>query len=150
MKALEQIEKVIQQASLDGALTESAIQQYHEIIDENASLKESILESEHNLEQSVKTRDALRQERDDARTVRDELLKDRDDVVEREKAITTLELQASGSLQRVADHKEMMTLIFKPGEIRRNAWGSVPGFDDNGYPNGQTGQSSEDSTSHDE
>ena len=144
------INVIIQAAAIDGTLTQSAIQQFQDLVKENDGLKDSIKESEHNLEMSVKTRDALGQERDDARTVRDQLLTERDGVVEREKAITTLELQASGSLQRVQDHKDMMTLIFKPGEIRRNAWGSVPGFDDNGYPNGQTGQSNEDSTEHDE
>lgn len=147
---MKEIEKVIQKAALDGALTEDAITLFHGTIQSEKEMAESLKESEHNLEMSVKARDALRQERDDARSVRDVLLSEQKSVEEREKAITVLEMTASNATQRVEDHKNMMTLIFKPGEIRRNAWSSVPGFDQNGYCSGNTGNANEDSTEHDE
>ncbi len=147
---INDLDKLIKRAALDGALTKDAVEMFNSIVKENNGLKASIKESEHNLEESVKCRDLLRRERDDARTDRDALRTIIDNVKEREKAITVLEMTASNATQRVEDHKNMMTLIFKPGEIRRNAWGSVPGFDSNGYCSGNQGNTNEDSTEHDE
>ncbi len=113
------LEKIIKQAALDGALTEQAVAQFHALVKERNSLKTSLVESEKNLETSIKVRDALRHERDEARALRDAWATRETDLIDREEKCTRLELAAEYEAKRVADHKEMFATVFKGMHVRK-------------------------------
>lgn len=136
----QQLDKLIQQAALDGALTKDAVELFHDLVKENDGLRASLKESEKNLEQSVKTRDILRSERDQARQDRDMLAKFHKDVEDREKKMTQIEVSLEYEQKRVVDHKHMMETIFKPHTVResiyksrqeKNEYGSLETMNDN-------------------
>lgn len=146
----DQLDRMIQKAALDGALTNDAVKQFHTLVQENSNLKEQLEKRTEQNEQDAKVLAAVQKERDDARLVRDELLKRQDDLTAREEKITILEEKAKWQETRVNDHKHVLETIFKPGTVRREMWGSIPGFDHQGYPAGTQGNKSESTTDHDE
>ena len=110
---LQDIDRTIKQAALEGTLTEDAIGYYNGLIkiaeekkEENAALKKEIAQKDDMIR-------AIQRERDDARAVRDELIKRQDDLTAREENMTKLELEAEYERRRVADHVNMVTLIFR-------------------------------------
>ena len=148
MSVAEELERVIKQAALDGTLTESAVNQFYDLVQEHKELHDEY-------EISVAARDALRKERDEARTLRDEygeLIKiagaREADLIIREQGVLKLELSAKYQEMRVKDHKEMMQTIFKPGAMRRELYKSVPVLDQYGNMTQQSENTTE--TEHDE
>lgn len=146
---MEEIDRSIKQAALAGTLTEDAIEYFNSLV-KVAETKHT--ENERLLEQKDQVSKAL----DEVRKERDQLLNqvnywiDRDtQLTAREKRITELEMTAKCESQRVLDHQNMMAVIFKPGTLRREMFGSIPGFDDNGYSCG-SGATSENGTVSDE
>jgi len=147
---MNDIGKAIQKAALDGALTEDAISQFNEMVKDNAQYVKDIDKLEKDAERQSDVIAAIQRERDDARTVRDELIKRQDDLTEREKKMTELELQAKHEATRVADHRFFIETVFKPAAMRTEVWGSRGGFDQSGYPHSQSVNDNETKTEHDE
>lgn len=145
----QQLDKLIQQAALDGALTKDAVELFHDLVQENEQLVDDNKRLKSNLEEVVKTKDILRSERDQARQDRDMLAKFHKDVEDREKKMTQIEVSLEYEQKRVVDHKHMMETVFKPGQMRRDTYKNIPRVDQHGY---ETGKSSEDlsETVHDE
>ncbi len=147
---LDDISKIIQKAALDGALTEGAVKQFNEMIEANESQRKQLSSLRDDLAKATKSVDTLRKERDAAVAIRGTFKERIESLDVREKEMTKLEMTAANASARLQDHKEMMALIFKPGEVRREAWKSIPGFDEHGYPNSQTANENSSEQEHDE
>jgi hypothetical protein len=147
---LEQVSVALQKAAIDGTLTKDAIDHFNGIVQDNEQLLAENRKFRADLIKMEDTLKIVQQERDTARADRDMLAQFHEGVKEREKKITELELGAAHQAQRVVDHQQMMAVIFKPGELRRDSWKSIPGFDSNGYPAGTQGNENGSETEHDE
>ena len=115
----EQLDKIIQQAALDGALTQKAVDQFHSIITQNAALETKVASLEIVVEERAKRISALEIDIGLAKTLVEVAGKAEIEMMEREKKITTLELTAEHQKQRVADHVNMFTTVFRNSVIRK-------------------------------
>ncbi len=132
-KYLQEIEKCIQQASLDGALTESAIQQYHEMLAANEKL---VGENKHQNELIVKKNEELStlKERLNKYVQKEGVLVDREhEVKERETHMDKLELKVEYQQKRVEDHIKMVELIFRNSILRKDVMTPIPGLKQDQY-----------------
>lgn len=130
---LELINKVIQKAGIDGALTDDAISYFNKVIlnvkelkvEVAAHLKEIDELKELNKTYAVKNSEIEKELR--AFNNRE------DELEEREKTMLKLELVADYEAERVRDHKEMFGVVFKNLGIRRTIYTSAQEPDGNGY-----------------
>lgn len=120
------LEKLILKAGIDGALTEDAVAQFHALVKERDALAGE-------LKTSIDARDALRKERDDARSMRDVLQVEvetwagrEQDLMDREEKCMRSEVEAEFNEKRVADHKSMFEIVFKGMHMRKQV--VTPGF----------------------
>jgi len=141
----EQLDKIIQQAALDGALTQKAVDQFHAVLTQNTAL-------EKETSQLVKANDQLKidcsvyeGQRDVARNECEGWAGREQDLLTREAEITKLEMVAEYELQRVKDHQQMFTTVFRNSVIRKEVMTpthpSAPdqyGTRQEGYPNKDT------------
>ena len=115
----QELEKQIQKAALDGALTEDAVAKFHSIVTERDALKDKTNELdrkifEKNKEYEELNSHCLNQGNELAGYVgREHELK------EREKKITELELTAKYQEQRAKDHVHMVELIFRNSVLKK-------------------------------
>ena len=127
----EQLEKCIQKAALDGALTKDAVTQFHGILDANEKL---VKENDHQNKLIVEKNAAISEMNEKLNQLleRTANMAERERAVtDREKEITKLEMKAACEEQRVRDHKEMFTTVFRNLEVRRNVFTAVdPGQPD--------------------
>lgn len=121
------IKRIIDKAGIDGALTEEAIKVFNNLIAKTKSLKIELkeLKTTHDeldtkyLDQGSKLAKAQTELR---------AFNDREDELEkREESMLRLELIAQYEKERVDDHKEMFSLVFKNLEVRRTVFTPVPG-----------------------
>lgn len=122
----EKLEKVIQQAALDGALTEDAVAQFHSLVKERNALKDANVEWEETDKKSKLECEQL--SRDIAKMtgkLGDYQTRERE-LVERETKVTRLEIEKECSDKRVEDHVKMVELIFRNLEVRRNVFPVSP------------------------
>jgi len=124
MRIEEDIKKLVEGLAIEGTLTASAISVMNEIT-EKASRVEAENEVLNEKNKQLKADGliyadkilVLHQEIKD-------LAKKSNDVIEREKAITILEMTAELQESRVEDHKEMVKLIFKSPVYQKNISGT--------------------------
>jgi predicted RNase H-like nuclease (RuvC/YqgF family) len=123
----QEVMKIIKIAAMNGTLTEEAVKHINKIIDENNDLL-------HKVTDLCSTIKMVRKERDEAQSKvfnfnqnKTEFLKRKREIREREKKITRLELDAQWQAERVKDHKEMFSLIFRNIETRKNIFTPVDG-----------------------
>lgn len=112
-KLTEQLDTMIQKAALDGALTQDAVKQFHELVEANDSQKKQLSSLRDDLGLANKDRDRLKTELGIANTLVKVAAEAELKMIEREKEMTKLELLAEYSAIRVTDHKEMVKLIFR-------------------------------------
>ena len=115
----EQLDKIIQQAALDGALTQKAVDQFHSIIVQNTALETEVASLETVLDERAKKIDRLEIDLGMAKTLNKVAAEAEIEMIEREKNITTLELTAEHEKQRVKDHISMFTTVFRNSVIRK-------------------------------
>lgn len=115
----EQLDKIIQQAALDGTLTQKAVDQFHSIITQNAALETKVASLETVVEERGKKISKLEIDIGISKTLVELAAKAEVDMIEREKNITTLELTANFQEQRVNDHKKMVELVFRNSVLRK-------------------------------
>jgi hypothetical protein len=133
---LSTIDKAIQKAALDGTLTDKAIQEFHGIIAANKDLTE---ENKTKTSQIKSLQDQLNNERSEHGIVKaklQEYINRETDLCEREDKMLELQLTAEYERERVNDHKEMFSLVFRNIETRRNVFTAVPGQDAGQYSSG--------------
>lgn len=115
----EQLDKMIQQAALDGALTTKAVDQFHSLVhqcDEQAEELRSLTKVKTEL---IDQRDQLKIDLGLSKTLVELAAKAEVEMIEREKNITTLELTAQHHEQRVVDHQFMFTTVFRNSVLRK-------------------------------
>lgn len=110
---MKDIEKAIQKAAIDGALTEGAVKQFNNVVSENKVLKTNLNSSKEKVENLEATIQLLQQERDEARAIRDRYYAREEELKKREETATEFRLRREAAEQRVEDHKEMVKLIFR-------------------------------------
>ena len=145
MDLTQELEKVIQKAAIDQTLTPKAVEHFQEQIRQAGDLKKEVERLEKR-----KTEQAQEIERvvTKNREYKDELdaYKAREaSLVERENKARELELKAEYQGTRVQDHKDMMGIIFRNTEVRRNIYENRQevytdqyGTRQTGYPNPST------------
>ena len=113
------LEKIIQQAALDGAMTEDAVAQFHTLVTERNALKDANIEWEESDKKLTKERDKIAEQRDNMQKQILLNAEREDTLTEREKAICRLECKAEHMEERVKDHKEMFTTVFRNSVLRK-------------------------------
>ena len=146
----EQLDKIIQQAALDGTLTQKAVDQFHSIITQNAALETKVASLEVVVEERRKKISGLEIDVALSKTLVEVAAKAEVEMIEREKKMTELELRAEYQLVRVNDHKEMFKTVFRNSVLRKEVMTpthpSAPdqyGTRQEGYPNKDTVESEE-------
>ncbi len=113
------LDKVIQKAALDGALTHEAVAQFHTLVKERDALKDANEEWERNDKVMTKERDELRKRV----TALDECCQDwagkEQDLMDRENKCTELEVRKECAEDRVKDHQEMFRVVFRNAIVRK-------------------------------
>ena len=115
----EQLDKIIQQAALDGALTQKAVDQFHTVLAENTALETKVASLEVVVEERRKKISGLEIDIALSKSLVELAAKAEVEMIEREKNMTKLELTANFQEQRVNDHKKMVELIFRNSVIRK-------------------------------
>lgn len=115
----EQLDKIIQQAALDGALTQKAVDQFHTVLTENTALETKVASLEVVVEERRKKISGLEIDVALSKSLVEVAAKAEVEMIEREKNITTLELTAAHEKQRVTDHINMFTAVFRNSVIRK-------------------------------
>ena len=114
-----ELEKIIQKAAIDGALTEDAVSQFHAIVTERNALRTELKEAKEKFdvcdeERRVQANLAHNREQQlDAWATREADLKDREEVCTRK------EVESEFNEKRVQDHKEMFATVFKGLYMRK-------------------------------
>jgi len=145
----EQLDKIIQQAALDGALTQKAVDQFHSIITQNAALETKVASLEIVVEERRKRISGLEIDVGISKTLVDLAAKAEIEMIEREKNITTLELTAEHEKQRVKDHINMFTVVFRNSVLRKEVMTPVTAAFDQ-YNNRQDGFPAKDTVEEEE
>ncbi len=122
----EKLEKVIQQAALDGALTEDAVAQFHSLVKERNALKDANVEWEETDKKSKKAHEALNTSLSQVNTQLSDYQTRERELVERETKVTRLEIERECADIRVKDHINMVELVFRNLEVRRNVFPVSP------------------------
>ncbi len=117
-KLTEQLDTMIQKAALDGALTQDAVKQFHELVEANDSQTKQLSSLRDDLGLANKDRDRLKIELGIANTLVKVAAEAELKMIEREKEMTKLELLAEYSAIRVKDHVAMVELIFRNSILR--------------------------------
>jgi len=120
------LEKVIQQAALDGALTADAVSQFHTLVKERDALKEANIEWEESDKKSKKAHEALNTSLSQVSTQLGDYQTRERELEERETKVTRLEIEKECSDKRVEDHVKMVELVFRNLEVRRNVFPVQP------------------------
>ncbi len=115
----EQLDKMIQKAALDGALTNKAVDQFHSLVKQNEAMEEKAIKLEQSLMDAEKQITKLDADNSELRSLQGHMAQRENEVSEREKKMTTLELTVEFQEHRVNDHKKMVELIFRNSVLRR-------------------------------
>lgn len=108
-----ELDRLIQKAALDGALTKDAVQMFGEVLQENEDIKHDLEKQNKDLTKMQKDRDELTTKLNIANTLVKVAAEAEMAMMTREKEMTKLELLAEYSAIRVTDHKEMVKLVFR-------------------------------------
>ena len=115
----DKLEKIIQQAALDGALTEDAVAQFHTLVQERNALKEANIEWEENDKKTKKEIETLSKQYSEMHSQVGVFNARIDELEKREKECHELEIRKECAEERVKDHKEMFKLVFRNSVLRR-------------------------------
>ena len=146
----DQLDKIIRKAALDGALTEDAVAQFHSLVKQCDAQAEE-LRSLNKLNAELKEkRDKLTTELHLSQTLNKVAAEAEIAMMEREKFITKLELTAEFEGQRVRDHINMFTTVFRNSVLRKGVMTPLaPPSMDQGM-SGQQGYAQQDTVEEEE
>ena len=116
---LEDIDRIVKQAGLEGTLTEDAIGYYNSLIKITEETKAKNAELEKQLKECDEQRRAEANKHHEASQKLNAWIERERELVEREKEITKLELKAEYEAKRVDDHKTMFATVFKGYHVRK-------------------------------
>lgn len=113
------LEKLIQQAALDGAMTEDAVAQFHSLVMERNSLKDANDEWE---EASKKDKTEIGRLSKRATVAEEECQNwagKEQDLLDREHICLEKELRCEYNQKRIEDHQEMFKTVFRNSVLRK-------------------------------
>ena len=146
----DQLDKIIQKAALDGALTSDAVAQFHSLVKQCESQAEE-LRSLNKLNAELKDkREKLTGQLEIAKKLNQLAAEAEVAMIEREKQITTLELTAVHMKQRVTDHINMFTTVFRNSVLRREVMTPIEATRMDQGMSGQSGYASKDTVEEEE
>lgn len=123
---LEQFQDLLNNDAVKSSLTASALRQIDDIIDEASELKEKYAALQDKYDTKVKHQERTALELVNANDELDAFRNRHEELLDREKKITELELTAKHQTKRVDDHKAMVELVFRNVDIVRNQLGHIP------------------------
>ena len=123
-----ELDKLIQKAALDGALTQKAVDMFHTMLKENEELRESLEERDRFERERNITMGKLETDLRIAQGLNKVAAEMEASLINREQKITVLEMQAKYELTRVEDHKEMFTTVFRNSVLRKEVMTPVDGL----------------------
>lgn len=141
---IEGLVKALQKASLDGALKEEAVDYVNSLIAENKTLKADKNSLEKQLETVKKEKESTYEVLTKANVELQEYRNRETELCEREDKILELELTAQYERERVMDHKEMFSQVFRNIEVRRGVFNVVPGHPGDQYSSATQGYVTQD------
>jgi predicted nuclease with TOPRIM domain len=124
----DNLEKLIQKAALDGALTEGAVDQFHSLVKERDALKDdndTLNVRNKDLDERVTKLDARASA---AEKCAEEWAGREQDLMDREGKCTELEIRKECAETRVEDHKSMVGLIFRNAVMKKGVMTPLPGL----------------------
>lgn len=125
---LEDLERIIKKAALDGMLTNAAAEQVHETIEKNRTLRREKEDLESEVRDLKTERTSLLVDLEQLRSQASGVAEREKAVTERETKMTELELEAKHQAERVLDHQVMFEKVFRNMEVRRSVFTVVPGL----------------------
>ena len=141
---LDEINKIIQKAALDGVLTTGAVTQFHQVLEENKVLKEQAIDLDRKFRDASEKNTKLTSQLSQADHQLKVASERESNLLEREKKITELELTAKYQGQRVDDHKSMVSLIFRNSVLRKEVMTPVEGMAPGNGMSGTSGYANKD------
>jgi uncharacterized coiled-coil DUF342 family protein len=124
----DQLDTLIQKAALDGALTKTAVAQFHALVTQHDAVIEELTNLKEAHENVVTNRDALSQKLQEAQTCAEEWAGREQDLMDREGKCTELEIRKECAETRVEDHKSMVGLIFRNAVMKKGVMTPLPGL----------------------
>jgi predicted RNase H-like nuclease (RuvC/YqgF family) len=124
-----EIMKSINVAAINGTLTNEAVSHFKKIVDESQDMKGRIDYLEEELKNKKMEANKYKLENEEFMLRKQSIEKREADVSIREKEITKLECSLTGAMDRVKDHKEMFSVVFRNTEVRRDMFTAVNGGD---------------------
>jgi len=122
----EDLDRLIQKAALDGALTQKAVDMFHSVMGENEDFKTQLETDVDKIKADALMIDSLKTDLRIAQGLNKVAAEMEASLINREQKMTVLEMQAKYELTRVEDHKEMVKLIFRNLELRRSVFPLQP------------------------
>ena len=124
----DNLERIIQKAGIDGALTEEAVAQFHSLVEQQKASKIALddyhkLTDEHDATIKDLTTRLLA-----AETCAQEWAGKEQDLMDREGKCTELEIRKECADKRVEDHQSMIGLIFRNAVIKKGVMTPLAGL----------------------
>ena len=116
----DKLEKLIQQAALDGALTEDAVAQFHTLVKERNSLKEANEDWEKEHAELKGTHEELQRRLNVLVDEQNEISVRAAAIEEAEDEHRDREVRLECANLRIQDHQEMFRVVFRNAVIRRD------------------------------
>ncbi len=146
----DQLDKIIRKAALDGALTEDAVAQFHSLVTQCESQAEELRSLNKLNNELIDKRDKLTIELTQSKTLNEIAVKAELEMIERELKMTTLELTATHEKQRVQDHINMFTTVFRNSVLRKEVMTPLEATRMDQGMQGQGGYASKDTVEEEE
>ncbi len=129
-----ELDRLIQKAALDGALTKEAVDMFHGVLEQNGELKETLERKDRFEVERNKTMERLETDLRIAQGLNKVAAEMEAAIINREQKMTELELTAKNEKQRVEDHQNMFGLVFRNAVLRNSILGqelvAIPGTPD--------------------
>ena len=129
-----ELDRLIQKAAIDGALTKDAVDMFHSVLEQNEELANDILTKSTTIVKMEKDVQELTSKLSIAQGLNKVAAEMEAAIINREQKMTELELTAKNEKQRVEDHQNMFGLVFRNAVLRNTVLGqelvAIPGTPD--------------------
>jgi len=129
-----ELDRLIQKAALDGALTQDAVAQFHAVFTKCDAQTDKIKELGESIVSIRKEADDLASQLSISQGLNKIAAEMEASIINREQKMTELELTAKNEKQRVEDHQNMFGLVFRNAVLRNSVLGqelvAIPGTPD--------------------
>lgn len=127
-KYILEIQNAIEKAAIDGALTKDAIGQFNSLIEHTDALETNAIAVDKIVQRQEVQIKQITTELGIAQGLNKIAAEMEAGLILREKAITKLEAEAKHQAERVKDHKEMFSLVFRNSIIRKQVLGQQENY----------------------